>query len=83
MLLQCREIIKGICPSQIAGMDQTHQQISNACTIFSFIKQGVFAMEDRFFKSPFADIVVKRRIWRPQKESQRLPVVEHIGDGLA
>ena len=82
MLLQCREIIKGIDTGQVAGMDQAHEQISNSRTIFSFIKQCIFAMQDGFFESPFADIVVKGRLWHPQKESQRLPVVEHIGDGL-
>ena len=75
---KCCKIIKGINTSQIAGMDKAHEQISNTRTIFSFIKQCVFAMEDGFFKSPFADIVIKGRLWHPQKESQRFPVVKHI-----
>ena len=82
MFLKFGKIIKGINTSQIAGMDQAHEQISNARTIFSFVKQCIFPMQYGFFESPFADIVVKGRLWHPQKESQRLPVVEHIGNGL-
>jgi len=41
MLLKCREIIKGIDTSQVAGMDQANEQISNARTIFSFIKRYI------------------------------------------
>ena len=78
VFLKIGKVIKGINPSQIAGMDQAHKQIPNARTIFSFIEQGIFAMQDGFFQSPFANIVVKRRLWYPQKESQRRPVVEHI-----
>ena len=58
MLLQCREIIKRIDTGQVAGMDQAHEQISNSRTIFSFIKQCIFPMQDGFFESSFADIVV-------------------------
>ena len=52
MFLKCCKIIKGINPSQIAGIDQAHEQIPNARTIFSFIKQGIFAMQDGFFQIP-------------------------------
>ena len=65
MLLQCREIIKGIDTGQVAGMDQAHEQISNSRTIFSFIKQCIFAMQDGFFESPFADIVYGCRPMHP------------------
>jgi hypothetical protein len=65
MFLKFCQVIKGIDTSQIAGMDQAHKQIPNARTIFSFIKQGIFAMQDGFFQSPFADIVYGCRSMHP------------------
>ena len=67
IFLKYCQVIKGINPSQIAGMNQAHKQIPNARTIFSFIKQCVFPMEDGFFQSPFADIIIKRRLWPKSK----------------
>ncbi len=65
MFLKFCQVIKGINPSQIAGMDQAHKQIANARTIFSFIEQGIFAMQDGFFQSPFANIVYGCRTMHP------------------
>ena len=67
MFLKYGKVIKWINPSQIAGMDQAHKQIPNARTIFSFIKQCIFPMQDGFFQSPFADIVYGCRAMHPMR----------------
>ena len=52
MLYQCCQIIEWIDFGKAAGMDQAHEQITDVSPMFGFIKQRVFAMKDRLFKSP-------------------------------
>lgn len=40
-------------------------------------------MEDSPFEDLLADIIIQRRPPYSQKESKRLPMLEHIGDGLS
>ena len=65
MLLQGFEIFKWIDFAKITGMDQAHEQIADVRPMFGFIKQRIFAVKDRLFKRPLAQIIVQRGLWHP------------------
>ena len=46
VFLKCCQIIERIDFSKAAGMDQTHEQIADECSAFSFKEQRIFSMEN-------------------------------------
>ena len=78
VLLESSEVIEGIDFAQVAGVDQAHKQIPGLGAMFGFVEQSVLPVEYRFFQSPFADVVVQRRIGYPQKGGQLLSVLDHV-----
>jgi len=83
VLLQFGEILEGVELVQLAGMDQTHEQVSHAGPILSLVEVGVLAMQDHLLQGLFTNIVVERCSGVPEEEGQRLPMLTHIGDRLA
>lgn len=65
------------------SVNETHKQITDVCPMFGLKKQRILAMEDSPFEGLFADVIIQRRPRNPQEEGQRLPMLEHIGDGLS
>jgi len=81
MSLQLGEIIKWILAVQAAGMNQTHEQITDVSAMFGFVKQGVFAMTDASLERLFADVVIQWGAGDKKKPGKFLPMIEHIEDG--
>lgn len=75
---KCRDVVKGIDTGKVTGMDQAHKQIADEGAMLGFIKQRIFTMKYGFFKRPFTEVVVQRRIGHAEKEGQRFPMLEHI-----
>ena len=83
MLLQFGEILEGVDLVQLAGVDQTHEQVSHAGPILGLVEAGVLAMQDRLLQGLFANIVVERCSGVPEEEGQRIAMLEHVGGCLA
>jgi len=78
-----QQIGKGIDPVEPAGIDQAHEQVADPGTFDGFVAEAVFAMQDGHFQGSLAGIVVQGRAGLAQEQRQRLPVFEHVADGLA
>ena len=61
MAINLGEVLERIGPAQLAGVDQTHEQVAYVRAAAGLEKQGVLAMQDRTLQYPLADIVVQRR----------------------
>ena len=83
MFLEGRQVIEGIDMPQVAGVDEAQEHIADKGTMLGLIKEGIFAIENCFFQSPFTDVIVQGRPGNSQEQGQRIPVLEHISDGLA
>ena len=83
VLLQFGQILKGIGLTKLAGVNQAHEQVSNMGTVLGFVEERVLAVQNRFLQGSFANIIIKWRSSLPQKQRQLLPVILHVGDGLA
>ena len=81
MPLQFREVIEGICAVEFAGVNQAHIKVADFGTIQRFVKQRVLPVQNRFLQGSFTKVVVQRCAWLAQKQSQCLPVPQHVADG--
>ena len=64
-------------------MDQAHEHIADECAMLGLVEERVFPVEDGLFQGLLADIVIQGRSGDSQEQGQRIPVLEHIGDGLS
>ena len=51
--LQLDQIVEGVGATQLAGVDQAHEQIADLCPVQSAIKQGVLASMEIF---PYSEL---------------------------
>jgi hypothetical protein len=58
MPLQLGQVLEAVGSAKLAGMNQTHEQISDLSTVQCPIEQGVFPMEHDPFQRSFNDIVM-------------------------
>ena len=78
---QSGEVFKGIGSAGFAGLDQTHEDVSDTGAIGCLVKQTVFSVEDGLFKNSFAKVVVQGGAGCLEEPSERLPVFEHVFEG--
>ena len=81
--MEGHQVVEGIDIPQVAGVDQAHEHIADERAVFGFVEQTIFSMEDGLFQGLLADIVIQGRSGGSQEQGQRIPVLEHIGDGLS
>jgi len=46
--LQLGQVVEGVGACELAGMDQTHEQIADMSAVFGFIKESVLASMEIF-----------------------------------
>ena len=73
MPLQVSEIVERIGAAEFGRVDDAHQHVTNACTVFGQVKQTVFAVKDRLLQSSFAKIIVQGRPGLSQKQREPMP----------
>ena len=66
-----------------AGMNEAHEQVTDVSPVFGLKEEGVFAMQDGSFEGLLAEVVIQGCPRNSQKQGQRVPVLEHVGDGLS
>lgn len=82
MFLEGHQVIEGIDAPQVAGVDQAHEHIANERAMLGFVEQTIFSMEDSLFQGLLTEVVVQGRSRDSQEQRQRIPVLEHIGNGF-
>ena len=58
VLLQFGEVVEGINVVEFAGVNQAHKQIAHPRPVQRLKKVRIFAMQNRFFEGPFANVVI-------------------------
>jgi hypothetical protein len=66
-----------------ASVNETHEQITDVSPVFSPIKETVLPMENCPFENLFTEVIIQGCPWNSQKEGERFPMLQHIGDGLS
>ena len=82
MIFQGVQILKSVDAGKVAGIDNTHKQISDVRIMPGLKKQRVLAVPVSLFQRHFADVVIQRSARHPKKEGQRFLVVEHVRESL-
>lgn len=80
--LQFGQVVERVGVAQLAGVNQTHEQVAHLRPVQRPIKQGVLPMQNRPLQRSFTKVVVQRGAGLPQKQCQRLPVPEQIRERL-
>ncbi|OGL45829.1 MAG: hypothetical protein A2161_15140 [Candidatus Schekmanbacteria bacterium RBG_13_48_7] len=80
MSLKLCEIIKRIDTIEIAGMDETHEHVTDIGTMFRFVKVDVFSVGYSHFQSSFNNVGVRRRTGNFKKLSERIPEFDRVSD---
>ena len=75
--------MEGVDAVEGARVNQTHEQIADVSPVFGPIKQRIFSMKNRLFQNLFTNIIIEWRSRNPEKQGQRFPMFQHIGDGLS
>jgi hypothetical protein len=55
--LQFHQVVKGVGAAQLAGVDQTHEQIAHLRPVQRAIEQGVLAMEHCPFQGSLGEVM--------------------------
>ena len=76
MPLQLGQIVERIGSVQFAGVDQTHEQITDPGAVQRFVEERVLAVQNRFLQGTLDDVVVDRRAWLLKEERQLWPVIQ-------
>jgi len=80
--IEVRQVIERIGHAELARIDQTHERITNPGTFALSVKESILAVEDCLFECPFTNVVIKGGPSFSEEQCQRLPMFEHIVDGL-
>ncbi len=83
MSLKSRQVMERVDAVEGASVNETHEQITDVGSVFGLKEEGVFAMQDRPLENLLAEVVVQGGSRNSQKQGQRLPVFEHVGDGFS
>ena len=81
MSLQFGQVVEGIGPAELAGVDETHEHIADVSAVLGLVEQRILSMNYGPFQCPLDDVVVQRRSGLTQEEGQLLSVPEQVGDG--
>ena len=77
------EVIQWVDSVELARVDEARVEIGDVSAILGLEEVRVLTMKDNLFQRSFANVVVQRGPGFVQEESQFLPVIEHVRDGLA
>ena len=72
MALQLGQVIEGIGPAELAGVNEAHEDVAHVGAVARLVEQGVLAVQDGLLQSTFADVVVQRSPGLAQEECQLL-----------
>ena len=76
MPLQFGQIVERIRSVQLAGMNETHEQVPNRGTVQRFVEERVLSIQNGFLQRPFNDVVVDGNPGMLKKKRQLGPVVQ-------
>ena len=76
MALQLDEVVERIDAVQLAGVDQTHEQISHPRSIPGLVKQRVPSMKDSFLQRTLDQIVIDWGSRHSQEQREFFPLPE-------
>ncbi len=51
------KVVKGVDAVELAGVDQAHEQVADACAVERLVKHRVLAVQDRLFQGTLTDIM--------------------------
>jgi len=68
MFLERHQVVEGIDASQVAGVNQAHEHITDEGAKIGFVEKGIFSMKDSLFQGLLTDIVIQWRSLDPQKQ---------------
>src|SRR3974390_321996 len=54
VFLQCGQVVEGIGITELAGVDEAHEQVPNMGTVLSFVEERVLAVENSLLQGTFA-----------------------------
>jgi len=57
MALQFDQVVEGVGATQLACVDQDHEQIADLSSVQSAIKQRILSMENGALQGPFCDVI--------------------------
>jgi hypothetical protein len=57
MALQLREVVEGIDSVQLAGVNQTHEQISDFGALHGLVEKRILPVQDRFLQGALNDVM--------------------------
>ncbi len=77
------EIAEGIGPAELGRVDQAHEEVPHPGAVLRLVKEGVLAVHNGALQSSFADRVIKGCAGFPEEQRELVPVLFHIGDGVA
>jgi hypothetical protein len=59
--LEGGEVVEGIRPTPLAGVDEAHEEVARVGATFGLEEERILPVQDGLLERPFADIVVQRR----------------------
>jgi hypothetical protein len=59
MALQLSQIVEGVHPAVLAGVDEAHVEVSFPYPVLSFLEERVFAMKNRLLQGALGNVVVQ------------------------
>jgi hypothetical protein len=60
MALDFDQVVEGVGATQLAGVDQAHEQIADLRTVKGAIKQGILTVKNYALQGPFYYVVIQR-----------------------
>ena len=68
-----REVVEGICPAELAGVDQAHEQIPSFGAVQRAIEQSILAVQHSAFERAFTDVMPTAGLCRVGVEGAAVP----------
>jgi hypothetical protein len=83
VFLKRRQVVEWVDVVKSASVNEAHEQIPDVSPVFGPKEQTILAMLNRPLKHLLTEVIIQWGPWNSQKEGQRFPMVEHIGDSLS
>jgi hypothetical protein len=64
MALQLREVVQRVGSVQLAGVNQTHEQIPDLGAVHRLVEERILAVQDRFLQGALDDVMPRPRLCR-------------------